>query len=82
MFRIMLQLDCDFGIVGSFWGCFMVPSVAAVSSWCSGSGLVFAGAFVVRRSVRSVSGWVVVLSFRSVAAGVCGGLGGAVASGL
>lgn len=50
----------------------MVPSVAAVSSWCDRSGLTFAGAFVVRRSVRSVSGWVVVLSFRSVAAaGVC-----------
>lgn len=46
----------------------MVPSVAAVSSWCDLSGLIFAGAFVMRRSARSVSGWVVVLSFRSAAA--------------
>ena len=51
--------------VSLFWGGVVVPSLAAVSASVVGPVM---GAFVVRRSVRSLSGWVVALVFPSHAA--------------
>ena len=50
---------------GFLWECVVVPSLAAVSASVVGPVM---GAFVVRRSVRSLSGWVVALVFPSHAA--------------